>query len=416
MTPDAVGGLVDHLFRRTAARMVATLTRVLGPQHLDLAEEVVQDAMLRALETWPYAGVPDSPEAWLMRVARNRAIDLLRRDTFHDSRILPALAAVSATAADATARADAFDTDDLAMVLMCCHPDIPADARVALTLKTVGGFGVREIARAFLIREDAVAQRLVRAKRRIRELGITFDIPAPAELATRIDSVLDVLYLMFNEGYGATDGELIRAELCGEAIRLAGSLTAHAATARPELHALLALMLFQASRLHTRLADDGGLLLLSEQDRSRWDWPMVHRALRHLDQAATGDRLTRYHLEAGIAACHAVAPGWEETDWPRILDLYDALLAVNPSPVVALNRAVAVGRVHGPAAALTIIRELESHPALDRYFLLPATAADLYERIGDREAARARYERALSLPCSTPERVFLKRRIAALGN
>lgn len=404
--------------------MVATLTRVLGPRRLDLAEEVVQDAMMRALETWPYRGIPHNPEGWLMRVAHNRAIDLLRRESFHDTTVVPEL--TSALAAPANIRPASVygaagagievgaDTDDLAMVLMCCHPDIPAEARVALTLRTVGGFGVREIARAFLLREDAVAQRLVRAKRRIREQNIQLEIPASSELAARLDSVLDVLYLMFNEGYAATEGDLIRAELCREAIRLAAQLAAHPATDLPEVHALLALMLFQASRLGTRLGEDGGLLLLSEQDRTRWDQHRVHAALRHLDVASCGERLTRYHIEAGIAACHAVAPSWEDTDWPRILDLYDALLAVNPSPVVALNRAVAVSMVHGPGAALILIRELEAHSGLERYFLLPATAGDLYERIGDLQAAKRRYECALTLPCSTPEKAFLQRRIAAL--
>jgi RNA polymerase sigma-70 factor (ECF subfamily) len=417
--PEQVGGLVDHLFRRTAARMVAVLTRALGASRLDLAEEVVQDAMLRALETWPFRGVPENPEGWLMRVARNRAIDVLRRESALESSVVLAFDPAPGQAREAPlSTVDCqLPTDgdsELSMVLMCCHPDIPRESRVALTLKTVGGFGVREIARAFLVREDAIAQRLVRAKRRIRERNITLEVPGPDAIDERMDSVLDVLYLMFNEGYETAGGDdLTRVELCAEAIRLAGLLAAHPASRRPELHALLALMLFQASRLRARTAADGGLLLLSEQDRSLWDRAFIDAGLAHLERSAEGDRLTGFHLEAGIAACHVAAPSYEDTDWQRILALYDALLDRSGSPIVALNRAVAVGMLEGPAAALRVIEPIAQHDALERYFLLPATRGELLQQLGENAAAADEYRRAISLPCSEPERIFLLRRLAA---
>jgi RNA polymerase sigma-70 factor (ECF subfamily) len=387
--------------------MVAVLTRAFGASRLDLAEEVVQDAMVRALETWPYRGVPENPERWLMRVARNRAIDVLRRESSVGQR------STADRELSSTVDSRRSTDEELSMILMCCHPDIPRESQVALTLKIVGGFGVREIARAFLVREDAVAQRLVRAKRRIREGKVTLDVPGPDEIDERMDSVLDVLYLMFNEGYEAAGGDdLTRVELCAEAIRLAGLLAGHPASCRPELHALLALMLFQASRLSARNAPDGGLLLLAEQDRSLWDRGCIDAGLAHLERSAEGSRLTVFHLEAGIAACYVTAPSYGETDWQRILELYDALLERSGSPVVALNRAVAVGMLEGPAAALRVIEAIAHHDALERYFLLPATRGELLQRLGQSDAAADEYRRAISLPCSEPERIFLLRRLA----
>jgi RNA polymerase sigma-70 factor, ECF subfamily len=422
-----VGELVDHLFRHSAGQMVATLTRMLGPRNLSLAEEVVQDALVRAIETWPHRGVPENPRGWLMQVARNRALDCLRRDATQ-ARKAGVLAAEPANAPAAMAPMapmtlttpanpldpDASGADDtLVMILMCCHPALAREAQVALTLKTVGGFSVDEIARAFLLRPAAVAQRLVRAKRLLRERRIAFALPARG-LGARIDSSLETMYLMFNEGYAATAGDdLVRSDLCGEAVRLATILADHPATSLPEVHALLALMLFQASRLPARCDAEGALVLLADQDRGRWDRTLIGRALGHLERCAAGKRATAYHLEAGIAACHAMAPSYAATDWTQILALYDDRLALAPSPVVVLNRAVALSMVQGPRAGIAALAEVADDPHLRGYYLLPATLADLWLRCGERQTAAAHYRRALDLPCCEPERRFLLRRLAA---
>lgn len=414
-------GLVDHLFRREAGRMVASLTRSFGPGRLDLAEEVVQEALVQALKRWPFAGVPRNPRAWLYRVAKNLAVDRLRRDaTFRgkEAEIREVLAPAEEAgepAAEEVFFAGEITDDQLRLIFLCCHPEIPRDARVALTLKTVMGFGVGEIARAFLAREATVAQRLVRAQRRIRERRIPFEVPGPAELPGRVEAVLEVLYLVFNEGYGAhRGGDLVRADLCAEALRLAARLAALESAAAPAIHALSALLCFQASRLPARLDGDGNLVLLADQDRSLWDGSLIRRGFAHFERAAAGDELTTYHLEAAIAAHHATVASDGETDWRAIVGLYDELLALNPSPVVALNRAVAVARLSGPAAGLAVLAEIEDHPALRGYYLLPATRADLLARSGDSEAAAEGYRQALECPCSEPERRFLRRRLDSL--
>lgn len=412
MDETRVHGLVDHLFRREAGRMVSTLCRVFGPHNLELAEDVVQEALLRALREWPFRGVPDDPRAWLGRVARNRALDLLRRDATL-ARKAPLLAEDDGEGAEAEVFFGGEVADDqLRMVFTCCHPAVPREARVALTLKTAGGFGVPEIARAYLAREAAVAQRLVRAKRRIREAGARFEVPAGAELPARLDSVLEVLYLMFNEGYAAASGEAaLRADVCAEAVRLAGLVAAHPATGLPRAHALAALLLLQGARLPARTDAAGDPVLLAEQDRSRWDGGLLARGLAHLERAAEGDDLSPYHLEAGIAAAHVTAPSYEATDWPYILGLYDALLAVKPSPVAALSRAVAVAMVRGPRAGLRAADEAAAHPSLAAYPLLHAVRGDLQARLGDPDAAAACFRRALELPLSAPDRRMVEKRV-----
>jgi RNA polymerase sigma-70 factor (ECF subfamily) len=287
---------------------------------------------------------------------------------------------------------------------------------VALTLKAVSGFSVPEIARAFLSEDRTIAQRLVRAKRRIREEGLTFSLPSPAEIPRRLDSVLQVLYLLFNEGYGAHTGEnLVREDLCGEAIRLAQLLASRPDTGLPKVHALLALFCFQAARLDTRVDGEGNLLLLAEQERSQWDHSLLACGVGHLEQAARGDELSEYHLQAGIAAVHATSADPASTDWPRLVALYDGLLAIAPSPVVALNRAVARSMVEGPETALASLEVLSAEPAMKNYYLLPAVRADFLRRLGrDAEAADC-YREALTYPCSQPERRFLLRRIDGLS-
>ena len=354
--PSEVDALVEHLFRHSAGRMVSSLARRLGSARLDLAEEAVQDALVRALHTWPYGGVPREPRAWLFQVAKHRALDLLRREASLRGKLEIIEGepgpVVNLDAADDGAVGD----DELAMMFMCCHPSLPSLGRIALTLKTVGGFSVEEIAAAFLAEPAAIAQRLVRAKRQIREQDIPIEIPRSDEVAARLESVLDVLYLFFNEGYSVHGGEnLVRAELCGEAIRLAGILAGNRRTDLPPVHALLALMLLQASRLPARVDEAGDLLLLSEQDRARWDQGLIAEGLRHLDRASSGESMTAYHVEAAIAACHAVAPDEASTNWAYVLRLYGEFLSLKPSPVVELNRAIALAMVEGPSAGIRAI-------------------------------------------------------------
>ena len=412
-----VSGLVDHLFRRKAGQMVSTLTHILGPEHLDLAEEVVQEALLRALQTWPSNGVPGNPGGWLLQVARNRAIDRVRRQArlTEKLQILREQTAWPRVESPADVEGPVRD-DELQMLLMCCHPDLSREARVALTLKTVGGFSVDEIARAFLSKKATVAQRLTRAKKILKQGGVHFELPEAAELAQRLASGLEVLYLMFNEGYGAYQGDdLVRSDLCQEAIRLTSLLAHHPETSQPQVHALLSLMLLQASRLPARLDVKGALVLLPDQDRTRWDRSMMAAGFNHLERSCAGEQLTQYHIQAALAAVHAAAPTYEATNWDYVLALYDRLVDGYPSPVVALNRAVALSMVEGPAAGITTVRDIEDHPALQNYYLLPATLGDLFARLGRPDAACAYFERALELPCTAPEKRFLEKRLCECG-
>jgi RNA polymerase sigma-70 factor (ECF subfamily) len=413
--------LVDHLFRNRAGQLVAWLTRIFGPEHLELAEEVVQDALLKALQQWPYSGVPQNPGGWLFRVARNGALDVIRRNAAFAARAHE-IAGELQRASAIEPSDQAIEDDELRMVFMCCHPSLPPDARVALSLKTVSGFSVAEIARAFLSSEPAIAQRLVRAKRVLRDERVGLDLPHGADLGGRTESVLEVIYLLFNEGYNAHAGDdLIRQDLCGEALRL-GRLVAqspHVVAAgvlagAPAAHALVALMAFQAARLPARVDRNGEMVLLEDQDRSQWDRGLVALGFAHLERSAEGSQMTAYHAQAAIAAVHAGAERAELTRWDRILSLYDDLMALNPSPVIRLNRAVALSRVAGPAAALAALQPLETEPALANYYLLPSVTARLFAELGDRANATACYRRALERPCSEPERRFLQRRLAAL--
>ncbi len=410
------GELLEHLFRHQAGRMVARLTRLLGPAHVDLAQETVQEAMLRALQTWPYQGAPQNAAGWLFRVAHNVAIDAVRRDkTFgekSDSLIAELAHSATVDASDAGVEEQLRD-DELRLIFMCCHPEISRDASVALSLKTVGGFSVREIARAFLVDEAAIAQRLVRAKRQIRECHLTLDMPDGAALKQRLDSVLEVIYFMFNEGYAAHEGTaLIRQDLCLEALRL-GRLVASASIAEPRVHALVALMALQAARLPARVDEFGDLVLLEDQDRNRWDERLIGIGFHHFDQSMAGDDVSEYHVQAAIAATHARAGDPRSVDWPLILRLYDQLLSITASPVVALNRAVAIAKVGGPAEALAAIEPLESDPKLRHYHLLLAVRGQLLLELGRLTEAAGCFREALACACSEPERRFLGRKLEA---
>ena len=400
-----VAEVVDRAFRQDAGRAVAAL---IGALHdFDLAEEAWQDACERALRIWPQRGVPDNPSAWLFTTARNRAIDRLRRDRVGRDKI-----AAAAQIADLQALGEdmhEIPDDRLRLLFTCCHPALALDARVALTLRTVAGLTTREIARAFLVPEPTLGQRLTRAKRKIREAAIPYRVPPREVLPERLDGVRAVVYLVFNEGYAATEGELLRAELCDEAIRLCRLLD-HLIPNEAETRGLLALLLLQHARRAARTDASGEIVVLEDQDRSRWDQAMIDEGLALVRPAAeTGP----YRLQALIAACHAAAPRPEDTDWPQIATLYTALAALRFSPVVELNRAVAIAMADGPDAGLRLLDPLAGD--LDRYHLFHAARADLLRRAGDRAGADLAYERALELVTNDAERRYLERRRCALA-
>ncbi len=397
--------------------MVATLTRIFGIDRLSLAEDVVQEALARALQTWPFYGVPQNPSAWIMRVSRNLALDVVRREKiFHEKEPeITRLMENESSEPDAPIFAEHEISDDrLRMMFVCCHPLIPPEAQVALALKTLCGFSVGEIAGAFLTTEAAIAKRLTRAKQKIREAKIPFEIPSGHELAKRLDGVLQSLYLMFNEGYKASTGDiLVREEICTEAIRLASLLAEHPSGNEPRTHALLALMLLTAARAPARVDDQGNLLRLRDQDRTRWHRPMVARGMFHLARSATGGEITEYHLQAGIAACHCAARDYPSTDWPQILSLYDRLLEYDNSPVVALNRAVALAEVRGPQAGIDAIHAIERRQSLEAYYLFHAVLGELEWQLNDMPEAASRFRRALQLAEMKAEQVYLAQRLQA---
>ena len=418
-----VSDLVDHLFRREAGRITSRLTRFFGAHRLDLVEDAVQHALLQALQHWPYQGIPDHAHAWLARVASNRALDVLRAskkmhslDADDESGSAQPVDTLVVAAAQDELKFDAEVCDDqLGMMFVCCHPALPRAASVALTLKVVCGFGVAEIARAFFSNETAIAQRLVRAKRMIREQRIGFEVPNPEALSDRLNPVLEVLYLFFTEGYAPTGGDcLIRSDLCAEAIRLTTLLVENSTTAQPKCHALLALMLFQAARFASRSDDTGDLLLLEEQDRSLWDCTMISLGFKQLERAATGDQLTSYHLQAEIAAIHVAVLHSDDTPWKRILELYDLLMGMQPSAVVMLNRTIALGKLDGPAAGLAALKEIPFEPALASYPFLPVAEGEFLCSLGRSSAALICFARALELARTEPEQRFIMRKIAEI--
>jgi RNA polymerase sigma factor (sigma-70 family) len=409
---------VEAVWRIESARLIAGLTRLV--RDVGLAEELAQDALVAALEQWPRDGVPDNPGAWLMAVGKRRGIDLIRRQETYE-RKLADLGHRMEVADDSEADFDAVLTDQieddlLRLVFIACHPVLSTQARVALTLRLLGGLATDEIARAFLVAESTVAQRIVRAKRTLAEAGVAFEVPEGADRSERVASVLEVIYLIFNEGYSATAGEdWVRPGLCDDALRL-GRILAQLMPDESEVHGLVALMEIQASRLRARIGPGGEPVLLLDQDRRRWDQLLIRRglgALGRVDALSGGDG--PYALQARIAACHALAGTPEETDWRRIASLYDTLASVAPSPVVELNRAVAVAMAHGPAAGLELVDALRSEPALAGYHLLPSVRADLLAKLGRTAEARAELERAATLTRNERERILLLDRAAALS-
>jgi len=420
MTDTAAHRAIDAVWRIESAKLIAGLARMVGD--VGQAEDLAQDALVIALEKWPVTGVPDNPGAWLMATAKHRAIDLLRRrkllerkheelghelDTHQESAV-PDL--------DATLDDDIGD-DLLRLVFTACHPVLSTDAQVALTLRLLGGLTTDEIARAFLVPEATIAQRIVRAKRTLSEAKVPFEVPRGRELASRLSSVLGVIYLIFNEGYSATAGDdWMRPALCEDALRL-GRILAELAPQESEVHGLVALMEIQASRARARLGPNGEAVLLLDQDRAKWDYVLVRRGLDALARAeALGGSTGPYAMQAAIAACHARAKSGADTDWTRIASLYETLARLTPSPVVELNRAVAISFANGPAAGLEIVDALMSEPALERYHLLPSVRGDLLAKLGRAREARAELERAASLTRNARERELLLSRAAALPN
>ena len=411
MSSSAINRTIDAVWRIESARIIAAVARMV--RDVGLAEELAGDALIAALEQWPKQGIPDNPGAWLMAAGKHGAIDVIRRRALHQRKEDELTFEIEAQLQDAAPDIGAVLDDDigddlLRLIFTACHPVLSTEARVALTLRLLGGLTTDEIARAFLVPEPTIAQRIVRAKRTLAEAHVPYEVPRGGELAVRLTSVLEVIYLVFNEGYSATAGEdWVRPALCEEALRL-GRILAELAPLQPEVHGLVALMEIQASRLRARIGPTGEPVLLRDQNRARWDQLLIRRGLVALERAETlGGSLGPYALQAAIAACHARAPSTEATDWARIAALYDALAQLAPSPVVELNRAVAVSMAFGPAAGLELVDALTTEPLLKTYHLQPSVRCDLLEKLGRVDEAGAEFKRAAGLTRNARERELL---------
>lgn len=405
---------VDHLFRRESGRIVTALSRVFGLENIALAEDVMQDVFCRALEVWKLRGIPNNPSAWLMKCAKNRAIDLLRRERTARNlvpelgRLLESEWTLVPTVSDFFS-AETIKDDQLRMIFSCCDPRLAQDVQVALTLQLVCGFAVAEIASAFLRKRATIEKRIERGKKVLSASRRLFDI-ADADLPQRLSAVQRALYLLFNEGYHGTSAETIRADLCREAMRLASLLLVNRLTALPSTYALCALMWFHAARLRARAGPGGDLVPLAKQDRLLWDAVLIAKGNEFLDRSATGPDLTEYHIEAAIAAIHSSAIQPEDTDWSQVVWLYDVLMRIRPSPVVALNRAIALAQIEGPRRGIAEIRAIAGSDTLSAYPFLPAALAELELRAGEPESARKHFEEAAALARSPMERRFLQLR------
>lgn len=413
MTGSDTHRAIDAVWRIESPRLIAGLTRIV--RDVGRAEELAQDALVAALEQWPSSGVPDNPGAWLMATAKHRAIDVVRRhallDRKHQQLGYELERRQEATPDMAAALDDDVGDDLLRLIFISCHPVLSTEARVALTLRLIGGLTTDEIARAFVVSESTIAQRIVRAKRTLSAARVPFEVPRGPDRDERVTSVLEVLYLIFNEGYSATAGDdWMRPALCEDALRV-GRILAELAPSEPEVHGLVALMEIQASRSRARVGPSGEPVLLLDQNRARWDYVLIRRGLAALDRAEwLGGALGRYALQAAIAACHARAKTASDTEWPRIVALYDALAQIAPSPIIELNRAVAVSMAFGPAAGLEIVDGLMSEPALKSYHLLPSVRADLLVKLGRADEAREEFKRAADLTRNAREREMLLQR------
>ena len=421
--PSAVDipGLTDHLFRREAAKLVAVLTGIFGIERWQLAEDVVQEAMVRALQTWPYYGVPKNPAAWLTQAAKNLALDNLRREkNFHEKQpqIISHIEQLPGETDGGSSPAfeSEIKDDRLRMMFVCCHPSVSEEGQVALILKTLCGFSVGEIANAFLTSEETITKRLYRAREHFREKKVAFEMPSPQDLQTRLDNVLTAIYLIFNEGYNSSyHDSIVREDLVEEALRLGKMLTDHPLTRQPESMALVALMCFQSARLPARVDRDGNLIQLKDQDRTIWNAAMIRLGVSFLDQASQGEKVSSYHLEAAIAHEHCVSKDYASTNWEKILSLYAWLYEMKPDPLIALNRLIAFGELHGPAAGLKELESFHDVGRMKNYFLYPAVLGEWHAQLGNKAVAKTHFEHAISLTNSNTEKQLLLNKIAKLG-
>lgn len=413
-----INQLVDHLFRHESGKMIAVLSRLLGLQNLEVAQDIVQDTLLQAMSTWSYGTIPDNPHGWLYRVAKNKAIDFLRRKKkFRE--ISPQYAYLLQSEWTLSPTVNHFFLENeiqdsqLRMMFACCHPAIPLESQIALTLKTLCGLSINEIAKAFLTNEETISKRVYRAKEKIKTEKIELDVPGSVELPERVDAVLKSLYLLFNEGYNSSHPEkLIRDDLCEEAMRLCLLLTQHPLTTYPRSKALLSLMCFQSSRLNARLDDKGNIILLKYQDRSKWYGPLIQKGFDYLDAAAEPFEVSAYHFEAAIASLHAAAPSFEQTDWKSIYHLYEMLYESQPNPVVAMNKAIASAYAVSKQKALEELKEIKG---LENYYLYHTSIGEIYYELQNKQEAKKFYEAALQLTTSQQERELLKNKIGSCG-
>ena len=412
---NSIHQLVDHLFRHESGKMIAVLSRLLGLQNLETANDIVQDTLLQAMNTWSYNKIPDNPPAWLYRVAKNKAIDFLRREkkfreiTPQYAYLLQSEYTLSPTVNNLFLENEIQDSQ-LRMMFACCHPSIPEESQIALTLKTLCGLSVNEIAKAFLTNEETTNKRIYRAKEKIKTEGIEMEVPEPGELPQRLDAVLKSLYLLFNEGYNSSHpDQLIREDLCEEAMRLCLLLTQHLLTAYPRSKALLSLMCFQASRLNTRLDDKGNIILLKHQDRSRWSLRLIQKGFEYIDEAAEPFEVSSYHFEAAIASLHAAAPTFERTDWKSIYHLYEMLYELQPNPVIAMNKAIASAYAVSRQKAL---EELQQIKGLEQHHLYYASIGEMYFDLEQKGNAKTFFEKAFQLTSSQAEKQLLLEKIS----
>lgn len=413
---------VEHLFRREWGKLVAALTKVFGVHNLQLAEDVVQDTLLAALHTWKIKGLPDNPTAWLFTAARNKAIDVLRnqrRGQEYTKQITPLLQSeyTLVPVVHELVNANTIDDDRLRMMFVCCHPSLSTEAQVTLILKTICGFSVTEIAKAFVTGYDTIEKRLYRARQTFRDNKVEFELPPPQELQERLENVLLSIYLLFNEGYNSTNHEaLIRKDMMQEAMRLCELICRSPSVPHENAHALMALMCFTASRNDARLDSNGNVLLLKQQDRSKWNRALIENGIFHLEQSAAGDHMSKFHIEAGIAYEHAIARDYAHTNWNHILNCYNLLYHSYPSPVIALNRAIVVAELHGPAKGIETINAIPDIASLKNYYLLPATLGELHWQLKEYDKARDYFEEASRLTQSLIEKRLLEQKIKQTAN
>lgn len=410
-----INQLVDHLYRHEAGKLIAVLTGVFGTANIELAEDVVHDSLVEAMKDWPYKGIPNDPSAWLYKVARNKALNILNKEKYKRQYIAAQQQTLSN---NATADASFFhehpvQDDQLRMIFTSCHPSLTKDSQIALTLKTLCGFSIPEIAHAFFTTEDTINKRLVRARQKIREAKIPFEVPATNEMEGRLDAVLETIYLLFNEGYSASSGnEMIRYELCEEAIRLAEMIALHPAIqSKSHVYALVALMLLNASRFRSRTDKNGNILTLAEQDRKLWDASLIQKGLAYMEKSAVDNRVSIYHIMAAISACHCSAPDFDSTDWKAILNLYDHLLLADPSALVRLNRSVALAKVEGVQTAMKELEQLKTDPSFHSYHLLYATEGEFYFEMKAYSKAAEAYRQAIVHSPLQPEKCLLQKKL-----